>query len=301
MVRLTRNQAFALVLLTLFWGLNWPVMKAAVTTYPPMSFRALSMLLGLPCLALGLRLLQVPFAVPRRYWGELALLAVTNMVVWHVGLMLALPHLSSGRAAILGYTMPVFSALWGMALWRQRLGARQALGVAAAGAGVLLLLWHEVARLSGAVGAAATLLASTAVWALGTQQLRRSRLPAPTLAIAFWMTTLTTLVVCVIAALTEAPRWRVPLALEWWAIIYNAVLIFGFCHAAWFQLARALPPTASSVSICMIPVLGLLSGAGLLGERLHWQDGVAVGLIVLAIGTVLWPPRVHVAAKPCEA
>lgn len=53
MLRLTRSQTLALVLLTLLWGVNWPVMKLAVGQYPPMSFRALSMLLGLPCLALG--------------------------------------------------------------------------------------------------------------------------------------------------------------------------------------------------------------------------------------------------------
>jgi hypothetical protein len=28
--------------------------------------------------------------------------------------------------------------------------------------------------------------------------------------------------------------------------LFNAVLIFGFAHAAWFYLARVLPPIASS-------------------------------------------------------
>ena len=39
--------------------------------------------------------------------------------------ILALQSLSSGRAAILGYTMPIFAALWGLALYGQRLGPRQ--------------------------------------------------------------------------------------------------------------------------------------------------------------------------------
>jgi drug/metabolite transporter (DMT)-like permease len=86
-------------------------------------------------------------------------------------------------------------------------------------------------------------------------------------------------------------RWSVPDLGVGAAIAYNAVLVFGFCQPAWFSLARTLPPVAASVSICMIPVLGLLSGAWLLGEVLHWQDGVAIALIVLAIATVLWPAR----------
>ena len=111
---LSRRQVWLLVLVTLFWGVNWPIMKSAVSAYPAMAFRAWSMLLGLPCLWVGLKLLRVPLHLPRRHWGELLLLAVTNMVVWHLCLMWALPGLSSGRAAIIGYTMPVFSALWGV-------------------------------------------------------------------------------------------------------------------------------------------------------------------------------------------
>jgi drug/metabolite transporter (DMT)-like permease len=295
-IRLTRTQGAALLLLTLFWGFNWPVMKAAVNVYPPMSFRALSMWFGLPCLALGLVFFKVPFAIPRAHWRELGALALTNMVVWHVGLMLALPHLSSGRAAILGYTMPVFSVVWGLSLYGQRVTWRQALGIAAASAGVTLLLWHEFSRLAGAPLAAGLLLFVTAVWALGTQQLRRTRMPVPTLAIAFWMTVITTVVVSLLSVATEMPRWSLP---DWrvgGAIAYNAVLVFGFCQPAWFSLARTLPPVAASVSICMIPVLGLLSGAWLLGEVLHWQDGLAIALIVSAIATVLWPARAMPAA-----
>jgi drug/metabolite transporter (DMT)-like permease len=43
------------------------------------------------------------------------------------------------------------------------------------------------------------------------------------------------------------------------------------------------------VSICLIPVLGLAAGAYWLQEQLHWQDALAVCLIVLAIVLVLRP------------
>jgi drug/metabolite transporter (DMT)-like permease len=297
-MKLTRTQGIALVLLTLLWGVNWPVMKSAVSVYPPMSFRALSMLFGVPCLALGLVCFKVPFTIPRQHWRELAVLALTNMVVWHVCVMIALPGLTSGRAAILGYTMPVFSALWGLSLYGQRLQARQAIGIFGAGAGVVLLLWHEVARLSGTPVSAAVLLFGTSIWALGTQQLRRTKIEVPTLAIAFWMTVIATIVVCAWSVATESARWALPSTGVVGAIAFNAVLVFGFCHAAWFSLARSLPPVASSVSVCMIPVVGLLSGAWFLGEALHWQDFVAIVMIALAIATVLWPARAVVGASP---
>jgi len=139
---LSPRQLLLLVLLTLSWGFNWPVMKLGVADFPPLTFRAASMWLGLPVLYAAVRRMKADLTIARRDWPELAKLTLTNMVIWHVVAILAVQVLSSGRAAILGYTMPIFSALWGRALFGERLAARQLLGVVAAAIGVTLLLWH---------------------------------------------------------------------------------------------------------------------------------------------------------------
>jgi drug/metabolite transporter (DMT)-like permease len=291
MQRLTSQQLTTLVLLTLVWGLNWPVMKLGVSDFPPLSFRALSIVLGIPVLGLALLLLKVPFRVPQRYWPELALLTVTNMVIWHICIIFAVKNLSSGRAAILGYTMPIFSALVGAMVFSAVMSKRAWLGVGAAALGVALLLWHEFTGLAGRPASVALALFAAAVWALGTQLLRRSKIELPTLTLSFWMTVAAGLVLSVLAALFERPQWQVPSAPVAWAIGYNAVLIFGYAHAAWFYLARGLPPVASTLSVMFIPVLGVFSGALWLGEVLHWQDWAAVLLMVGAIASVLWPAK----------
>lgn len=291
MQALTRRQLVILVLLTLVWGLNWPVMKLGVTTYPPLTFRAISIWLGLPVLALGLLALKVPFGVPRRHWPELLWLAATNMFFWHACIILAVRTLSSGRAAILGYTMPIFSAVIGALLFSAALSRRGWLGVSAAALGVALLLWHELSQFAGRPAGVALALVAAATWALGTQLLRRTKIDAPTLAISFWMTALTAVVMTVLSFLFERSQWQMPGPTAWGAILFNAVLIFGFAHAAWFYLARGLPPVASTLSVMFIPVLGVFSGALWLGESVHWQDGVAVALMMVAIASVLWPAR----------
>lgn len=294
----TRRQLALLVSLTLVWGLNWPVMKVAISgwpdapdPYPPLAFRALSIWLGLPLLALGLRLLRLPLAVPRAHWGELLRLTVSNMLVWHLVLVLALQSLSSGRAAILGYTMPVFSALWGAWVFGDRLSARQWAGVAAAACGVTLLLAHEFSRLAGAPLAACAVLAAACVWAHGTHRLRRSTLPVPTPVAAFWMTLICGVGVGLASLALERPRWRWPPPHVQFAIAFNAVGVFAFAQTAWLVLARGLPPIASSLSVMLIPVLGVFSGALALREPLHWQDFSAVALMVLSIAAVLVPRR----------
>lgn len=288
---LSRQQLVILILLTVVWGLNWPIMKLGVTDYPPLTFRALSIWLGIPVLALGLVVLKVPFRVERKHWPELLWLSATNMFVWHACIILAVKTLSSGRAAILGYTMPIFSAVIGALLFSAVLSRRGWVGVGAAAVGVALLLWHEFTGLAGKpVGVALALLAA-ATWALGTQLLRRTRIDVPTLAISFWMTVLTAVVMSSLSFAFERPQWRLPGPAAGWAIAYNAVLIFGYAHAAWFYLARGLPPVASTLSVMLIPVLGVFSGALWLSEVLHWQDWAAVVLMVVAIASVLWPAR----------
>ncbi len=293
---LAPRQLVLLVLLTLTWGINWPVMKIGVTEYPPLAFRALSIWLGLPFVYIAARVMGQSLRIERRDWFEVMRLALTNMTVWHVVAIVAIQALSSGRAAILGYTMPIFSALWGRALFGERLSARQSLGVLAAAIGVALLLWHELAQMAGRPWAAMGMLAAAAVWALGTQQLRRTTLQVPTITLVWWMLILSALVLTVLTAILERDRWAQPSPVAWGAILFNAVAIFGFAQMAWLVLARSLPPAASTLSVMMIPVLGAVSGALWLGEALHWQDAAAVILMGVAIGSVLLPARRAAAA-----
>jgi drug/metabolite transporter (DMT)-like permease len=52
-------------------------------------------------------------------------------------------------------------------------------------------------------------------------------------------------------------------------------------------MAASLPPAASSVSIMLIPVLGVFTGMWWLGESPHWQDYAALVLILCAMVTVM--------------
>ena len=291
MQALSPRQLTTLVLLTAIWGLNWPIMKLGVTDFPPLTFRMLSMWLGLPVLWLVLRVTKVPLRIPREHWRELFWLAFTNMFVLHSLIIVAIKSLSSGRAAILGYTMPIFSAVLGALFFGNKLLPRAWAGVAAAGLGVVLLLWQELTNLTGSPLGVIEALVAAATWAVGTQMLRRTTLPVATLTLSFWMMALTAGAMTLLAAMFEPSQWKMPSNATWAAIIFNGVLVFGFAQAAWFYLARGLPPVASTLSVMFIPILGVFSGAVWLREVLHWQDWTAMVLMVVAIGSVLAPGR----------
>ncbi|RJF99958.1 DMT family transporter [Noviherbaspirillum saxi] len=291
MTTLTRKDWILLILLTLFWGINWPIMKIGVQDFPPLSFRTLSMLGGLPTIWLAARLQGASLAIPAGRARDLAWLAVPNMLIWHSFMILAVKLLASGRAAILGYTMPVWATLFALAFFGERLVRSAWLGVACAFAGALLLLSSEFSTLAGNPLGTVFALVAAAGWGYGTVVMKRSSINMPTISLTFWMLALTTLVMAIAATLLESAAWQWPTPAAWAAIVYNALLIFGFAHVVWFKLARTLPPVASSLSVMMIPVLGVFSGAWFLGETPHWQDYAAMGLILVAMSTVLLKPK----------
>ena len=276
MTQLSRKDLVLLALLTLFWGLNWPVMKIGVREFPPLTFRTISMVGGLAVIWLAARAQGASLAIPAGARMTVIRLAIPNMLIWHSMIIIGVKLLSSGRAAILGYTMPAWAVLSGLIFFGDRISRSALVGIALAMSGALLLLSSEFSRLSGQPVGTVLALIAAAGWGFGTVLMKRTQLDMPTISLTFWMLSLTTTIMAILALIFEYPAMRMPNLVEWGAIVYNSAIIFGFAHVVWFRLARILPPVASSLSVMFIPVLGTFSGAWILGEVPHWQDYVAM-------------------------
>jgi hypothetical protein len=96
MSQLSRRDLMLLVLLTLFWGVNWPVMKLGVAQLPPLYFRSI-------CIAGGRRFASGAgcAAGSARRGPTILKLALPNVIVWHLLAIVAIKMLFR-RAAILG-------------------------------------------------------------------------------------------------------------------------------------------------------------------------------------------------------
>ena len=98
-----------LIGLTLGWGFNWPMMKITLAEMEPMRFRSLCLLFGAMGLFSIARLNGLPLLVPQGQWRRLIVIALVNMAGWNIFAIYGVGLMASGRAAILGYTMPVWS------------------------------------------------------------------------------------------------------------------------------------------------------------------------------------------------
>jgi drug/metabolite transporter (DMT)-like permease len=289
---LSRRQAWALVALTLMWGVNWPVMKLTLQEITPLYFRASTMLLGaLVLFAFVAR--QGERMWPRgQEWLGLAWLCLPNVLGWHTLSIFGVRELASGRAAILGFTMPIFTVLLGALFFRERITRRVWVALLAVSTAIGLLLWHELLSLGGRPAGIAWMLGAAVSWALGTLLIKRAHLTlAPNVA-AVWMLLLGAAVLWPLAfALEPLPAPSSFSPRMWLAMAYGVLINFGAAQLIWFGLARHLPPATSAMSVMAVPLVGTLSATFIVGEIPHWQDWLAILFVMIAIASVLLPAR----------
>ncbi len=177
---MTRATVAAVVFITLVWGLNWPMMKFSLREITPLYFRAITMTGGVLLLVAWLKLRGTSMAMTRPQWRAVAWLALPNVLGWHLFSILGVQALASGRAATLGFTMPIWTLLLGALFFGQRLNRRGIVAAVCAATAVALLVADEFSALAGRPVGIAWMQVAAISWALGTLMLRRTPLPLPT-------------------------------------------------------------------------------------------------------------------------
>jgi drug/metabolite transporter (DMT)-like permease len=72
-------------------------------------------------------------------------------------------------------------------------------------------------------------------------------------------------------------------------VAYNVLVAFAFAHWAWIKIATSVPVSVFSISMLIIPVIGVLSGVLFLGERPSWSELAALLCVLAALATVIRP------------
>lgn len=287
----SRTGLVLLALLTLGWGFNWPVMKFVLRDVPPLTFRGACLLAGGIGVLLLAKALGQPLRVARAHAPHLLLLSAANIVGWNVLAIYGVSLLPSGRAALLGYTMPLWSMLMSAWLLNERLTARSVAGLTLGMAGVFVLMSGDLLAMSTALVGVACMLAAAVAWALGMVLLKRFALPAPTLVLTGWLMLIGGVPIALAALVFEFDQWH-PIGLApALGLAYNIGVAFMFCYWAWNRIVLMVPVAVSSLSSLVTPLVGVLSGVVMLGETLGWQELIAAALIVGAIRLVLRAPK----------
>jgi drug/metabolite transporter (DMT)-like permease len=279
--------------LTLGWGINWPIMKAVVSEMPPMHFRTLCLLFGAAGLFTIARISGLPVRIPKGQWPRTIAISLGYTMIWNIFAVYGVQLMASGRAAILGYTMPAWGVIIATWLLKEPFTKRRALGCILGGAGLLLLLGAEIQAVGRSPLGAIYMVVAALSWAIGTIMMKRWPVFLPVSTFTAWQLLISLPPIMLFAIVFESGPFN-PFALSLWpmlGVFYNVLVVFVFCSWAWTKIAVVAPVGVSSLSVMMTPVVGVFSGMLLLGEAPHWQDYAALLLVVTSLATVMMPAK----------
>jgi len=278
--------------ITLVWGFNWAIMKVAISEVTPYTFRTLCLGVGSGILFGVLRATGQPLAIPRSQWRRLVLIAFFTITCWNVLVVFGLRLIPAGRAAILAYSMPAWAIPLSVWFLGERMTARKLLGLAMGMAAMALLLAQEFTSLAGAPLGSLLVFAAAWTWAIGTLLQKKFPVQAPVAALTAWMMLIGGIPIYLGALLFDDWRALGNVSLgAGLAVAYNVLLSFAWAHWAWIKLATSVSVSTFSLSMLMTPVVGVISGMLLLGERPGWLEFAALVLVLGSLATVVVPLR----------
>ncbi len=291
MSRVSPKVLALLAALTLVWGTNWPLFRVALAELPVFTFRTIVLVAAIATLSLILRLRGESFAVPKGKWPALIAAAAMNIFIWNIATSLAVLYIPSGHASVLAYTMPLWVALIGFAVFGQRLTRRLVAAIAIGAIAVLALMApnfrsYEQAPLGLFWGLFAGLC-----WAIGTFIVKRTTWQGMGLSLTYWQLVISLPPIFIgMLVLDGLPtRWPSPLVLA--VTIYNGAIPMALGTATWFALVKLLPAQVAALSSITIPIVAIVSGVLIFHEPLSLLQAAAIASTVLSLWLALVPGR----------
>lgn len=276
--------------LVVVWGVNFAIVKDALTILSPLAFNSLRMATAGVILLGVLRVTEGPLRLPRSEWLRLLALGLVGHTLYQIFFITGIARTTAGNSALILAMVPLFVAILGAALRLDTVTARTWGGIVLAFGGLfVLIVAGGRLRLDARTlaGDGLTLLCSIA-WASYTVFSR----PFLTRMSPLRLTALTLLFGAPALALVSLPHlltqsWSRVTWPAWAALAYSSVCAIALGYVVWYRSVQRVGSARTAVYSNLIPVVALASAWILLGERLSLLQ-IAGAVVVL---TGVWIAR----------
>jgi len=268
------------------WGFNWIATRIILSALPPWTMRTLGIGLGALTLFAAAVITGVSLAVPRGERLKILIAAFFNVGIFNVCSAYAQIYGTTSRAVVIAYSMPIWSALLAHFVLKEKLNALKLFALALCATGLAILI-YPLARAGFPFGALLALGCAWA-WAAGTVYLKWAKIRAATLAIAAWQLLFGWLMLAAGMVIFDGlPQFSpLPAHVVLW-IAYNGLIGMGLAYFLWFVIVDRLPTTTASLGSLLVPVVGVIGSALVVGERPSLTDIVGFACIFAAAASVL--------------
>jgi O-acetylserine/cysteine efflux transporter len=267
------------VLVAVCWGVNFPATTIALEHFPPLFMVALRFaLVAVPAL------LFVPRPkVPLRWLLGVGLgIGLLQFAFLYLGMAAGMP---SGLASLVLQASAPFTVLIAGVFLREKLTARQLIGIGVAVVGLSVIAVHR-AQVAALLPVVLTLCGALG-WAIGNVCSRKAQAPNP-LHLTLWMSVVPPLPMLAVSLLVEGPE-RIVASLSGVAtlaalpsvlgLLYIVVIATLLGYGLWNTLLSRHPSSVVAPFSMLVPVVGVLASWVAFGElidRVELLGGVAV-------------------------
>ena len=269
----------------LLWGVNWPIMKIAISVITPIWFVFARLALGCLCL-FAIVAATNRLAFPKRAdWPIVLSVGWLQMALYMVMVNVGLSHTPAGRASLIAYSMPIWVVPCAFLLLKERITPLKLAGVVAGTCGIAALFnpaaldWHDGGKVFGSF----CLLGAALAWSMVILHSRRHRWQSSPLALAPWQMLVALPPLILAGFWIEGPPHPVWSPTLTWILLYNGPLATAFCFWAVVSVQRALPASTASVSFLGVPVCGIASATLALGEPIGLDMWAGGGLVLAGV------------------
>ena len=180
--------------------------------------------------------------------------------------------------------MPMWAALLSVLVLGEMLAANRVLALVLGMGGLGVLVFGEVDKFIAAPAGPMFMLGAALSWAAGTVALKAWSWSIGAIARAAWMVGVSAVPTTIGAFLFEAPAGQAALSLPVLAVlVYHIAFPMIVCHAVWVSLVGRLPASVAAIATLLIPVVGVVSAALLLGDALGAGKLIALLLVLLSV------------------
>ncbi|MEJ2211562.1 MAG: EamA family transporter [Anaerolineae bacterium] len=276
-----------LLALGTIWGSSYLFIKVTVADVPPLTLVAGRLTLAAVILWGVMAASRQSMPRRRSLWGAYTVMGFFSGTLPYVLISWGEQYISSGLAALLQATMPIFTVLMAhFAIREERLTMASVLGVAVGFAGVAVLMLPDLRQgLHASLWGQAAIVVSSASYA-GAAVYARLRLRGQSpLASTTGQLTMGAVLTLPLALIVDRPFHLSPSPQAWWAWLGLILLGTVIAYIIYYAIIERTSATFVSMVTYVIPVNGLLLGALVLNETLTLN--VLVSAILILAGVVL--------------
>lgn len=270
----------------LFWGVNWPLWKAALHYTGPIEFMSLRALFASVLLVAAMFAMRRPLT-PRPF-APLALIGLLQGVGMNGFSVIAVADSGATKATIFAYTMPFWTVLFAWLILHEKIRPQHwiAIVLGMVGIGIVAIAGGSPVSNVGAVFA----VCGGICWALGTVVWKRtiSLHKVDPMVMVTWQNVFSIVPLGVATwFLHEPPIQWAPLMT--FAFAYNVLVTAGLSWFLWYYVVERLPAATAGLSALAIPVVAIFTSFLFIGEHPTPSEWLGIAFMLVALAVVTRP------------